>query len=162
MLAKIQLNKVNFVVSFIIAMSLKILPLPPYLSLFNPDWVLLALIYWTLAIPEKIGVFTAWVIGIFVDVLTGRFLGQQALAYAIISYICLKLHKRLRQYPVLQQSLFIFLCLLFSQMLMFWIENIYSVTEFSWAFWLPVFIGTMFWPVIYSTLRFVRIFGHNG
>lgn len=143
-------------------MGLKILPLPDYLSRFNPDWVLLALIYWTLAMPEKIGVFTAWMVGVVVDVLTGRLLGQQALAYAIISYFSLKFHKRLRQYPVIQQSLFVFLCLLFSQMLTFWIENIYSITGFSLTFWLPVLSGTLFWPIVFSILRLVRSFAHTS
>lgn len=143
-------------------MSLKILPLPSVWNSMNPDWVLLVLIYWTLAAPEKIGVFNAWVVGLLVDVLTGRILGQHALTYALVSYVTLKLHKRLRQYPVPQQALFIFLCLLFSRILVFWIENIQSDTEFSLDFWLPVIIGTLLWPLVYSMLRFIRIFGQTG
>ena len=161
----LPINKQSFLgyfISLILSMSLKILPLPSVWNSMNPDWVLLVLIYWTLAAPEKIGVFNAWVVGLLVDVLTGRILGQHALTYALISYICLKLHKRLRQYPVPQQALFIFLCLLLSQILIFWIENIQDDTEFSLDFWLPVIIGTLLWPLVYSMLRFIRIFGKTG
>jgi rod shape-determining protein MreD len=146
----------GYFVTIILAMSLKILPWPVVLSNINPDWVLLALIYWTLAIPEKLGVFNAWIVGLFVDVLTGRLLGLHALAYALISYACLKLHKRLRQFHVLQQSLFIFCSLLFSQILIFWIESIKGQVEFTVAFWLPAFIGTLCWPLVYSVLRDIR------
>ncbi len=159
MLTNNRQNNLGYFVTLFLAMSLKILPLPEFLSRLNPDWVLLTLIYWTLAVPEKVGVFNAWVVGILVDVLTGRVLGQQALIYALTSYTSLKLHKRLRQYPVYQQSLFVFLCLFFSQMMVFWIENIQGTTEFTLVFWMPVLVGTLFWPLIYLILRFIRVFG---
>lgn len=162
MLANKQAGLQAYFVTILVAMSFKILPLPVMLSNINPDWVLLALIYWTLAIPEKLGVFNAWIVGLLVDVLTGRFLGQNALAYALISYACLKLHKRLRQYPVPQQSLFIFGGLLLSQVLSFWIESIQGSAKFTIAFWLPVFMGTLFWPLVYSVLRYIRQMGYVG
>ncbi len=152
----------GYLTTLVIAMSLIILPLPDSLSRLNPDWVLLLLIYWTLLMPEKTGVFNAWFVGVLVDVLTGRLIGQHALIYALISYICLKFHKRLRQYPAPQQSLCIFFCLLFSQMLMFWMENSQAPTEFTVVFWAPVFIGTFFWPLIYSSLRYFRISGRHS
>ncbi|KAF3981240.1 MAG: rod shape-determining protein MreD [Methylococcales symbiont of Hymedesmia sp. n. MRB-2018] len=159
MLANKKQNLHGYIVTLIFAMFLKIMPLPDYLSRLNPDWVLLILIYWSIAIPERIGVFNAWLVGLIIDVLTGRLLGQQALIYSLISFTCLKLHKRLRQYSLLQQSLFIFLSLLFSQIMIFWIESIDSITQFTLIFWMPVFIGTLFWPLIYIALRFIRIFG---
>jgi rod shape-determining protein MreD len=107
-------------------------------------------------------VFNALVIGILVDVLPGRLLGQNALIYTLVSYTCLKLHKRVRHYPVPQQSLFIFLLLLFSQMMVYWIENIQAPIQFTLSFWAPVFTGTLFWPIVYSGLRYIRIFGLLG
>ena len=154
-----QYNMLSYLITLLLAMCLIILPLPAFLSSVNPDWVLLALIYWVLAIPEKIGVFNAWFVGMFVDILTGRILGLHALSYALISYVCLTFHKRLRQYPIAQQSLFVFFCLFFSQMLVFWIQNIQGVTEFTLAFWGPVLSGALFWPLVYFTFYFIRIFG---
>lgn len=158
MLANKKQHLHGYFFTLLCAMCLKIIPLPSYLSYLNPDWVLLTLIYWTLAIPERVGVFNACLVGIIVDVLTGRVLGQQALVYALVSYACLKLHKRLRHYPLPQQSLFVFFSLLFAQVLIFWIENINSTPEFTFIFWLPVFVGAIFWPLIYLVLRFVRLF----
>jgi rod shape-determining protein MreD len=150
----------RYFLSIIVAMGLNILPLSNVWKSLNPDWVLLVLIYWTLTVPERVGVFNAWILGIFVDVLTGRLLGMHGLIYALINYTCLKFHRRLRNYPVLQQALFVFFCLLVSQVLVFWIENIQGTAGLSWFFWLPVLTGTLCWPFVYSGLRLISLIGH--
>ncbi len=142
--------------TLLIAMCLRILPLSSAAAPFNPDWVLLVLIYWSLAIPERVGIAHAWVMGIFVDVLLGRHFGQNALIYAIIIYTCLAWHRQLRQFPVVQQSAFIFLCLLFSQLLLFWFKNVYAVGQNGGGFWLPILSGTLLWPFIYQLMRSIR------
>jgi len=72
--------------SFILAMMLRILPLPMDWFAWNPDWLALLLIYWTLLAPDRVGIVTAWLVGFFADVLTGRLFGQHALAYAVMAY----------------------------------------------------------------------------
>lgn len=141
----------------VFAMGLKIMPLSPGLQPWNPDWVLVVMIYWFLALPYRCGVFSAWIIGILTDVLTGRMLGQYALIYAMISYICLKLYKRVRLFPLLQQGAFIFGCLLFAQILAFCIEGIHNPSRFEWSFLLPAFSGTLVWPFVGVVLRVLRV-----
>jgi rod shape-determining protein MreD len=155
-----MINHYNFgriLSSFIMAMALRIAPWPDIIATINPDWVLLVLIYWTLAVPERVGIFHAWTFGLLTDVLTGRLFGQHALAYSLISYVCLKLHKRLRPFPLIQQELFIFLFLLTSQLLIFWIKSLQNPDQLSATFWLPVVTGTLCWPIVYKSLRFVRL-----
>lgn len=151
----------RIIVTIVLAMCLRIAPLPPTLAAFNPDWVLLTLIYWSLALPERVGIFHAWTFGLLTDVLTGRLFGQYALAYSLVIYICLKLHKRLRQFPLLQQGLFIFFCLLLSQLLLFFIKNLQHPAQLHGSFWLPVFSGTLCWPLVHTMLRFVRLKKRN-
>lgn len=146
----------RIVISLVLAMCLRIVPWPDAVAAINPDWVLLALIYWTLAMPERVGIFHAWAIGLLVDVLTGRLLGQYALAYSLVIYVCLVLHKRLRQFPLPQQGMFIFFCLLLSQLLLFLIKNLQQPGQFPATFWLPVVTGTLCWPLVYTCLRFIR------
>ncbi|MDD5320921.1 MAG: rod shape-determining protein MreD [Methylococcales bacterium] len=147
----------RIILTIALAMGLRIAPWPGDLAAFNPDWVLLSLIYWSLAVPERVGIFHAWTFGLLTDVLTGRLLGQYALAYSLVIYICLKLHKRLRQFPLIQQGLFIFCCLLLSQLLLFLIKNFQHPAQLHASFWLPVFTGTVSWPLVYTALRFVRL-----
>ncbi|MDD1605306.1 MAG: rod shape-determining protein MreD [Methylococcaceae bacterium] len=142
--------------TIVVAMCLRILPLSHTLELFNPDWVLLALIYWSLVLPERVGIFYAWAVGLLTDELTGQLFGQHALAYSLAIYACLKLHKRLRQYSLLQQGFFIFCCLLLSQLLFFFIKNLHQSVQLSSDFWLPLLTGTACWPLVYTALRFLR------
>ena len=155
-----QPDFVRIVLTILVAMCLRIVPWPGFLSDINPDWVLLVLIYWALAEPESAGIFNAWTFGLLTDVLTGRVFGQYALSYSLIIYCCLMLHKRLRQFPLPQQGLFIFCCLLFSQVLLFWLKNIQHPDQLHASFWLPVFTGTFCWPLIYTALRRVRLSQH--
>ena len=58
-------------VTFIAALLLTIIPLPDWARYLRPDWVGLVLIYWCLALPERVGVSTGWFMGLLVDLLTG-------------------------------------------------------------------------------------------
>jgi rod shape-determining protein MreD len=148
-----------FVFTIALAMAARIAPLPAGVADLNPDWVLLALIYWSLATPEQTGVFSAWSVGLLVDVLTGRLLGLHALVYAVISYFVIRLHKRIRHYPLPQQSLFILFCLLLAYLLIYWIETLQGKTAINYRFWWPVISGALFWPVVSTLLRSIRIRG---
>jgi rod shape-determining protein MreD len=145
-------------VTLIIAMCLRIAPLPESLAIFNPDWVLLVLMYWSLAIPERVGIGYAWLFGILTDVLMGRLFGQYALSYSLIIYLVLIWHKQLRQFPLPQQSIFILGCLLISQTLLFWFENLKTPAQLHGTFWLPVLSGTASWFIVYHVMRLVRRF----
>jgi rod shape-determining protein MreD len=147
--------------TIVLAMCLRIAPWTGAWELFNPDWVLLTLIYWSINLPERVGILNAWAVGLLTDVLTGQLFGQHALAYSIVIYACLKLHKRLRQYSFVQQGFFVFCGLLTSQLLFFFIKNMGNPAELTNDFWLPVFAGTLCWPLFRALLRFFHLSKHN-
>lgn len=147
------LGTLRYLGSIIVAMCLKVIPWWSAIQAWNPDWVLLVLIYWVLASPYKYGIFNAWAVGLLVDVLTGQPLGQYALIYALVSYVCLKFYRRILHFPFLQQALFIFCCLLGAQIISFTIDNIYHLTQFQWVFLSPAITGALIWPVAGLILR---------
>lgn len=151
-------SNLRIFMTLIFAMCLRIVPLPQSLAIFNPDWVLLVLIYWSLAMPERIGISYAWIFGILTDVLMGRLFGQYALSYSLLIYLVLIWHRQLRQFPQFQQSTFVFACLLISQLLLFWFENLKTPAQLHGVFWLPVLSGTLCWTLVYHVMRFVRRF----
>ena len=75
------MNSVPILVSFLVAMMLTSLPLPETAIIYRPDWLILVLIYWCMAIPERIGIFTGWMLGLLLDVMYGSLLGQNAMAF---------------------------------------------------------------------------------
>lgn len=148
---------VYFLISISVAMVLRVMSVSPWLDTLNPDWIALALIYWTMAFPERFGVFTACFIGLLTDVLTGRLLGQYALIYALIAYFSVKEHRRLRQFPLLQQSLFVFYFLLMAKLVVFGMESLQAGNRLTLSFWYPLFTGVLAWPVVFWVLRYVRV-----
>ncbi len=139
------------------AMVLRVMSWSPLMDTLNPDWIVLVLIYWSIALPERFGVFSALSIGLLTDVLTGRLLGQYALIYALICYFSINEHRRLRQFPMLQQCLFVFFCLLGQQMIIFGTESMQAGNRLSLSFWYPVLTGTLVWPLVFVVLRYIRV-----
>jgi len=155
----VQINKASslaYWLSITLAMALRIIPWPFAVLITAPDWVMLVLIYWAVTTPEEVGVGKAWFAGLLVDVLTGQLLGQFALVYAFGIYVCIKQHKRIRNFPVIQQSLAVFAILLIARILTFWIEHI-NHQLMPGYFWLPVLTGTLIWPVVYFVLSRLRL-----
>jgi rod shape-determining protein MreD len=142
--------------TFIVALLLTIAPLPEGLRPFRPDWVGLVLIYWCLALPDRVGVGYGWSAGLLLDVLTGTLLGQHALAFTLIAFLTLKLHQRVRLYPLWQQSLTVLLLLMLHQLINMWVQGITGRPPQDWSYWLPSLIGMVLWPFVYQTLRGLR------
>ncbi|MDD1622401.1 MAG: rod shape-determining protein MreD [Methylococcaceae bacterium] len=148
---------VYFIVTIAAAMVLRVMSIWPAMNIFNPDWIVLVLIYWAIALPERFGVFAAWSVGLLTDVLTGRLLGQYALIYALIAYFSIKEHRRLRQFPMIQQCLFVFGCLVLSQSIIFGMESLKAGNRLSLDFWYPVVSGALVWPLVFLVLRYIRV-----
>ena len=63
----------------------------------------MVLMYWVMALPYRVGIGSAWVAGIVLDVLEGSVLGLNALGLVVIAYITLSLHQRLRMFSSLRK-----------------------------------------------------------
>ena len=146
--------------SIFVSMVLVTMPMPQVFPLefgfLRPDWVLMFLIYWIIALPHRVGVLTAWLSGVLVDVLSGCLLGQHALAYVIISYAASNLYQRLRMFSVWQQAIVVLIFLVINQLTEFWIETILGFAEWKWWYLSPALSGAFLWPWVFLILRLVR------
>ncbi len=138
------------------ALMLAIVPMPPWASPYRPDWVVLTLIYWSIALPRTYSVGTAWVLGILLDIAYGTLLGQHALALALIAYIAVKFHLQLRVFPLSQMTAIVLALLALYQFVLFWINGIAGIYPEAVIYWGPVASGTLLWPVVALVLGGVR------
>ncbi|HQU15239.1 MAG: rod shape-determining protein MreD [Chromatiales bacterium 21-64-14] len=144
------------VLSFVAAMALTILPLPGSAELFRPEWTALVLVYWCLALPERVGVGIAWLAGLLTDVLKGGLMGEHALGLTVVAFLTLKLHQRIRVYPMWQQALSVLVLLALYQLVLLWINGIIGHPARTWLYWAPSVTGTMLWPAVFLVLRGLR------
>lgn len=142
--------------TFIVALMLTMLPLPEWAEFLRPEWATMVLIYWCMALPQRVGVGVGWVVGLLLDVIHGAVLGQYALALALVAYITLSLHQRMRIYPLAQQALVILMLLLLQQLLVIWIKGFLGQSPDSLQYWLPSFTSMLLWPWMFLILRDVR------
>ena len=63
-------------VTFLIGLLLSVWPTLPFMEIFRPLWLALLLAFWTLHLPHKVGMTTAFVLGLAEDVLYGTLLGS--------------------------------------------------------------------------------------
>ena len=134
-----------------------------YLQTIKPTLVLLTLIYWNMALPDRVGITASLSFGIFVDLIEGSLLGLHALLFVLITYICQRFFYQFRVSPLWQQSFILFfLFLLYKQVFALdFINTNEDLTNLSdRLFLLNSFLFALFsaltWPPILIILRYYR------
>ncbi|MBL4609019.1 MAG: rod shape-determining protein MreD [Pseudomonadales bacterium] len=148
------------VLSFVAAFYLSILPLPVWAESWRPEWVALVLIYWAFALPGRVGVVSGWFAGLSLDVLEGVTLGQHALSLTIVAYLAGYLHRRVRAFPLWQQSLLVLLLVGINLLLIRMIQSSISQVENGLLYWAPCLISAFLWPWVVAMLRFFQRYFH--
>jgi rod shape-determining protein MreD len=89
--------------SLTLALLLNMLPLGrvPWM----PDFVAVALVFWSVHQPRRVGIGVAFVFGLAMDVHQVALLGQHAWAYTALSFFAITIHRRLLWFTVPTQAL---------------------------------------------------------
>jgi len=132
----------------LVALILQVLPLPDWLSAVRPSFIAVVVIYWGIFAPHAGGIFAPWLAGLALDVFKGDVLGQNALAIALVAYIAMSLHQRLRNQTLIQQSLFVFAVLTLNEFVVWGIEGWSGNAVSSPWRWIQPMIGAMLWPFV--------------
>ena len=80
-----------------------------------PDFVALVLVFWGIHQPRKVGIGMAFFMGLLMDVHDATLLGENALAYTLLSYLAIMIHRRVLWFPVMTQAVHVFPLLLITQ-----------------------------------------------
>ena len=142
--------------SFLLAFALAVLPMPLWAQPYRPEWCPLVLIYWCMALPQRVGVGVGWCMGLCLDILTGALLGQHALGLGVVAYLALKLHQRVRVTPLWQQALTVAVLLLCYRLLGLWVLGILGLRPNFANYLTPPLISALFWPWVFVVLRGAR------
>ena len=94
-----------FFIALTLALALGFNLLPVGRQPAVPDLLALALVFWNVHQPRRVGVGLAFVFGLVMDVHQGALLGQHALAYTLLSFAAIMIHRRLLWFGVVEQSL---------------------------------------------------------
>ena len=147
-------------ITIILGLFLTLITLP--LGYYAPEWMLLVVIYWAIAMPSNSKMFLAFLSGIILDIVFGQALGVSSLFYVVLIYLFLRLYNSLRYMTIAQQAVVLFFFIFIKQHLLVWLYYIIDRNIDYQALLIGSIISAFVWPLIYYTLRFVRRKFHIG
>jgi rod shape-determining protein MreD len=134
--------------TFIAALLINFLPWSGWWLFVKPDFVALVVLYWCIQQPRKVGFTAAWLLGLIMDVAEGSLFGQHALAYSVLAFAGIVLHRRVLMFTMRDQVLHVMALLLMNDLL------VLAVRMFAGAPFpgFPYFIGSLtaatLWPAL--------------
>lgn len=148
------------VLSLIAALILAVLHLPEWwpqwLGWLRPNWVAMTVFFWVLAVPHRFGLVAAWLLGLFVDVLTAEPLGLNGALLAVLTYITWSLYERLRMFSALQQSIILFFLVLLAEFVRMLALLALVERDAQFGFVLVALSSALLWSVVQALLNGVQ------
>jgi rod shape-determining protein MreD len=134
------------------ALVLTLLPLPSWLEVIRPGFLALTVLYWSITAPRAGGIALGWFCGLMLDAFEGPVLGEHALALALLAYLGVREHQRIRSKPIFQQSLIVFAALAIYEFVLFAIDGWSGHPLTTPLRWVPTLTGALIWPAAAAML----------
>ena len=132
-------------VSLLVAFGLNIVPLGRNPAM--PDFLALVLVFWNVHQSRRVGVGLAFMFGLVMDVHDAAILGQHALAYTLLSYFAITIHRRLLWFTVPSQAVQILPLFGAAHAVSFIVRMIAGGMLPGWELLLAPVFESLLWPV---------------
>jgi len=137
--------------TFVAGMMINLLPWSGWALIAKPDFVALVVLYWCIQQPRKVGFTAAWLLGLVMDVAEGSLFGQHALAYSVLAFAGIVLHRRVLMFTMRDQVLHVVVLLLLNDVM------VLAVRMFAGAAFpgISYFIGSLTAAALWPALSYV-------
>jgi rod shape-determining protein MreD len=142
----LPVNPLFIAFTLALALALNLLPLGRQPAM--PDMLALALVFWNVHQPRRVGVGLAFVFGLLMDVNQGALLGQHALAYTVLSFVAITIHRRLLWFGVALQALQILPLFLGVHLLSLAVRMVAGGMFPGWWMLLAPVGQALLWPIV--------------
>ncbi|OOF86148.1 rod shape-determining protein MreD [Rodentibacter ratti] len=153
---RLILQWVMILLFFIIALVMELAPWPIGFQAFKPSWLVLVLTYWVLAIPNKVSIGIAFLLGVIWDIVLGSTLGIHALVLSVAFYFIAKNYLVLRNLSLWFQSLLVIIFVFFIRFAIFLVELFLHSAVFNWQEIFGAIASGVLWPWIFLLMRKMR------
>ena len=137
-----------FFIGFTLLLALAFNMLPLGRAPAVPDALALALVFWNVHQPRRVGIGLAFVFGMLMDVHDGALLGQHALAYTLLSFGGISLHRRMLWFGLAEQAVQVLPLFLFAHLISLAVRLAAGgMFPGWWVLVAPVF-EAMLWPLV--------------
>lgn len=142
----LPVNPVFIWFSLLLALAFNLVPLGRTPAL--PDLLALVLVFWNVQQPRRIGVGVAFLFGLLMDVHDSAVLGQHALAYTLLSFFAITIHRRLLWFDLLTQALHILPLFLAAHAVSLAVRMLVGGMFPGWELMLAPVFESLLWPVV--------------
>ncbi|WDZ96034.1 rod shape-determining protein MreD [Herbaspirillum sp. WKF16] len=139
-------NPLFIAFSLVVAFLLNLMPWGQIVGV--PDFVALALVFWSIHQPRKVGISIAFLMGLLMDVNEATLLGENALAYTLLSYFAIMIHRRVLWFPLRTQALHVLPLLLLTQAVQLLVQLLVTGKFPHWFYFSESVISAILWPVV--------------
>lgn len=139
-------NSLFIALSLLLAFSLNLLPWGRIPGV--PDFVALTLVFWGVHQPRKVGIGIAFLMGLMMDVHNASLLGENALAYTLLSYFAITLHRRVLWFSIGTQALHVLPLLLLTQLVQLLVRLAAGGTFPGWLYFSASLSSVILWPIM--------------
>ncbi|MGH8822419.1 MAG: rod shape-determining protein MreD [Rhodoferax sp.] len=132
--------------SLVVGLLVAMLPLgrTPWM----PDVLMLLLLFWSVHQPMRVGIGSAFVFGVLMDVQQAALLGQHALAYAVLSFFAITIHRRLLWFSVPSQALQVLPIFAAAHAIELGVRMLGGGVFPGWSILLAPLIEALLWPIV--------------
>ncbi len=113
-----------------------------------PDFVAMTLVFWSIYQPRKVGIGIAFLMGLVMDVHSASLLGENALAYTLLSYFAITIHRRVLWFRPTVQAMHVLPLLLVMQVVQVLVQLAVSGKTPGWTYFVQSFVATAVWPIV--------------
>jgi rod shape-determining protein MreD len=131
--------------SLIVALGLNMVPLGRQPA--SPDLLAIALVFWTIHQPRRIGIGIAFILGVLMDVHDGAILGQHALSYTVMSFLAVMIHRRLLWFDLLSQAVQVLPLFVLAHALSLLVRLLAGDAFPGWSLAVAPLVEALLWPL---------------
>ncbi|AGF47213.1 rod shape-determining protein MreD [Candidatus Kinetoplastibacterium desouzaii TCC079E] len=119
---------------------------------FSVNLLAVVIVFWCVYDSPRIGLFTAFIFGLLVDVHESLILGENALFFTLFAYFALAIQRRLLRFDLLSQAIHLFPVLFLSKLISKVIISWVIVHWMGLGWVIEIVLIIVVWPVLGSLL----------
>jgi rod shape-determining protein MreD len=112
-----------------------------------PDFLAIVLVFWNIHQPRKVGIGIAFLVGLLMDVHASALLGERALAYSLLSYGAMSMHRRVPWFRLGGQMLHVLPLFLLAQLVVVAVRMAVGGPFPGVGYFLQSLSSTLLWPL---------------
>ena len=113
-----------------------------------PDLLAVVVVFWSIHQPRRVGIGVSFLLGLCMDVHQSALLGQNALAYTVLSFFAITIHRRLLWFSVPSQSVHVLPLFAAAHLVELIVRMATGGTFPGWSLFLAPVLEALLWPVV--------------